>query len=201
MKKLIVGMDNGTTASWAAINQDGKLVEFKHMPTFQLDKWTKPKKNKKGKEVNGHITVIDIKELKEDLELLLSVEDTKPEDTLVYIERPAVGFSGWSVWTSLSGIAAWVAVQYVLLDLGIKYFTIDSKEWQDNMIPQALKTKSPSKSNGKTKMKAGERNKALKIASDELALNLFPDVQLKDSGDGDSICIAYNYYLKERGLL
>lgn len=200
MKKLIIGMDNGTTASWAAINQDGELKEFKHMPTFQLDKWTKPKKNKKGKETNGHITVIDIKELKEDLELLLSVEDTEAKDTVCYIERPAVGFSGWSVWTSLSGIAAWVAVQYVLLDLGIKYQTIDSKEWQDNLIPQALKTKSPSKK-GTGKKKVGERNKALKVASDELALNLFPDVELKDSGDGDSINIAYNFYLKERGQL
>lgn len=201
MKKLIIGMDNGTTASWAAINSEGKLKEFKHMPTFQLQKWTKPKKNSKGKETNGHITVIDIKDLKEDLELLLSVEDVKAEDTVCYLERPAVGFSGWSVWTSLSGIAAWVAVQYVLLDLGIEYHTIDSKEWQENLIPHALKSVPAPRTKKKGKKKAGPRNKDLKIASDELALSMYPDVKLKDSGDGDSINIAYNFYLKETGRL
>lgn len=201
MTKLIIGMDNGTTASWAAINSRGKLVEFKHMPTFKLSKWTKPKKNKNGKESNGHITVIDIKDLKEDLELLLSVEDVEAKDVKCYLERPAVGFSGWSVWTSLSGIAAWVAVQYVLLDLGIEYYTIDSKEWQENLIPHALKTTPAPRTKKKGKRKAGARNKDLKIASDELALSMFPDVELKDSGDGDSINIAYNFYLKETGKL
>ena len=193
MTKLIIGMDNGRTASWAAINNKGELREFLHMPTFKLEKWTKPKKDKKGKVTNGHITVIDIKGLKEDLELLLSVENVEPEEVKCYLERPAVGFSGWSVWTSLSGIAAWVAVQYVLLDLGIKYYTIDSKEWQENLIPQALK----SNSKGKKKGKSLERNKNLKIESDKLALSLYDNLKLKDSGDGDSVCIAYNFYLKE----
>lgn len=196
MTELIIGMDNGTTASYTAIDVDGNFLHFGHVPTFQLQKWTKPKKDKKGKLTNGHITVIDIKALKEEFTTLLYKNKITPDQVKCYLERPAVGFSGWSVWTSLSGIAAWVAVQYVLLDLGIEYFTIDSREWQENLIPQALGTSSK-KSGTKTKRKAGERNKALKIASDELALNLYPEATLKDSGDGDSICIAYNYYLKE----
>ena len=194
-------MDNGTTASWAAIDSDGKLVKFKHMPTFKLSKWTKPKTTKSGKATNGHITVIDIKELRKDLVSLLSDVGIKSKEVKCYLERPAVGFSGWSVWTSLSGIAAWVAVQYVLLDLGIEYYTIDSKEWQENLIPTALKTTPAPRTKKKGKRKAGARNKDLKIASDELALSMFPDVELKDSGDGDSINIAYNFYLKETGKL
>ena len=191
-------MDNGTTASFATINMDGKLVDFRHVPTFKLEKWTKPKKDKKGKETNGHITVIDIKVLKEQLKEIMSMNKVTSEDIKCFIERPAVGFSGWSVWTSLSGIAAWVAVQYVLLDLGIRYKTVDSKEWQENLIPQALKSTPSTKTKKTGKKKAGERNKNLKIASDELALTLYPDVKLKDSGDGDSINIAYNFYLLEK---
>lgn len=199
MTELIIGMDNGTTASYTAIDIDGNVLHFGHVPTFKIQKWTKPKKDKKGKVTNGHITVIDIKTLKSELTKILYENKIAQDQVKVYLERPAVGFSGWSVWTSLSGIAAWVAVQYVLLDLGIEYFTIDSKEWQENLIPQALGTSK--KSGTKTKRKAGERNKALKVASDELALTIYPDAKLKDSGDGDSICIAYNYYLKETGQL
>lgn len=199
MTELIIGMDNGTTASYTAIDIDGNFIYFGHVPTFKLQKWTKPKKDKKGKVTNGHITVIDIKALRAELTKILYENKIAPSQVKCYLERPAVGFSGWSVWTSLSGIAAWVAVQYVLLDLGIEYSTIDSKEWQENLIPQALQTSS--KKSAKKGKKAGERNKALKIASDELALNLYPEATLKDSGDGDSICIAYNYYLKETNKL
>ena len=39
------------------------------------------------------------------------------------------------------------------IDLGIEYFTIDSREWQENLIPQALGTSSK-KSGTKTKRKA-----------------------------------------------
>lgn len=196
MTKLIIGMDNGTSGSYAVINMDGNIVYFGHVPTFKIQKWTKPKKDKKGKSVNGHITVIDIIKLKKEFKSILKGVDSS--EVKCYLERPAVGFSGWSVWTSLSGIAAWVAVQYVLIDLGIEYFTIDSKEWQENLIPQALKLEKSKRTGGKKKL---ERNKDLKIASDNLALQLYPEAKLKDSGDGDSINIAYNFYLKESGKL
>ena len=187
-------MDNGTTASYAAINMEGKVIEFKHVPTFKIDKWTKPKK-KKGKDVKGHITVIDINALKKDFKKLFKKYELESKDVKCYLERPAVGFSGWSVWTSLSGISAWVSVQYVLLDLGIEYYTIDSKEWQSNLIPQAMGT------NATKKLKSTDRNKKLKEASDKFALEVYPEAVLRDSGDGDSINIAYNYYLKEQGML
>lgn len=183
MSKLYLGIDNGSTGSYTFLNGNGELLCFKPVPTFKLKKWTTSSKQ-------GHITVIDIESLKRELELI--IKDKNIDEIVCNIERPAVGFSGWSIWTSLSGVVAWVSVQYVLISLGIKYNTIDSKQWQKLLIPQALGKKDSKKK------KRGERNKYLKIESDKLARELFPDITLKNSGDGDSINIAYYLYLEDQ---
>lgn len=188
VKKLFIGIDNGSSGSYTIINECGELICFEHVPTFKIKKWA-TSNNKQG-----HITVIDVNTLEQMLSKYIKSIDK--ENIYCFIERPAVGFSGWSIWTSLSGIVAWVSVQYALLNLGIKYDTIDSKQWQKYLIPQALGKKDKSKP-----MKRGDRNKYLKIESDKLAKELYPDIELKNSGDGDSINIAHYLYLRESNKL
>lgn len=195
-KEYILAIDNGATGSFTILDTKGKLVAFEHVPSFQLPSWKKPKstKTKSGKKSKtvkqSHFTVIDINALQKKLvSYLNTVSNVK-----CYLERPAVGFSGWGIWTSLSGFASWVAVQYVLLALKIPYETVDSKEWQDALIPQA--TGKNNKEYLKS-LKRGERNKLLKKASDALAKEMFPEITLKELGDGDSVCMAYFFKLKE----
>lgn len=193
MAKYVLSIDNGTTGSFCIMDIKTKeVVAFVSVPTFKIDKWTKAKKDKK----TGHFTVVDVQQLKYAL-LNLPIE-INGENIKCYIERPAVGFSGWGIWTSLSGMAAWVAVQYALREFKIPYETVDSKEWQSHLIPQAMGVNNKAYMK---KLKAGERNKLLKEASDKLAKKLYPKGIYPKSGDGDSVNMAYYYCLKENNEL
>lgn len=195
-KSYILSIDNGATGSFTILDNKGKLVAFEHVPNFKVNSWKKPKakKTKTGKVSKSvkqsQFTVIDINQLQKKLVSYLgTVNDVK-----CFLERPAVGFSGWGIWTSLAGFSNWVAVQYVLMNLKIPYETVDSKEWQDALIPQATGKNNKEYLKG---LKKGERNKLLKQASDKLAKEMFPRVVLKELGDGDSLCMGYYYFLKE----
>jgi hypothetical protein len=94
--------------------------------------------------------------------------------------------------TSISAAMAWASVIYVLKRLKIPVKCLDSKSWQSALIPEALGKNN--KEYTKT-LKAGERNKLLKEASDMHAKMIYPAYKGKELGDGDSINIAY-YGLK-----
>lgn len=194
MYNYILGFDNGTTAHFALVDIDGKLIAFEKVPTYQQDSWSKPKK-KKYKTKDGYetrlfqpkFTFIDIDALK-DL-LIKIIPNTK--HTICYLERPAVNYSmGWAMQSSLSAFGAWLSVLYVLNKLNIECIIIDSKQWQNGIIPEATGKNNKEYVKG---LKKGERNKLLKKAADELAHKLFPNLKFKESGDGDSICIAEYY--------
>ena len=195
MYKYILGFDNGTTAHFTLLDISGNLISYQKVPTYQHPSWKKPKikrtKTKTGKiskkTIQSHFTFVDIKALKTSLYQMIQ----SSSDVICYIERPAVNFfMGWQIQSSLSAFGAWQAVLYVLQDLGIKYITIDSKEWQNALIPEA--TGKNNKEYLKT-LKRGERNVLLKQSADAFAKKLFPQLQFKDQGDGDSCCIAEYY--------
>ena len=192
--KYILGFDNGTTAHFTLVDITGNLLAFEKVPTYQQVSWSKPTK-RKYKTKNGYVTkpyqaqftFINIDELKKILKDLIP----NVSDTICYLERPAVNYhAGWAMQSSLSAFGAWLSVLYVLNSLGIKYVMIDSKQWQNAMIPEA--TGKNNKEYVKS-LEKGERNKLLKKAADKLAKELYSSVTLKESGDGDSICIAEYY--------
>lgn len=194
MYNYILGFDNGTTAHFTLVDITGKLIAYEKIPTYQQASWSKPTK-RKYKTKNGYVTrpyqamftFVDIDALKD----LLSKIIPDIKDTICYLERPAVNFfMGWQIQSSLSAFGAWQSVLYVLKSLGINFEMIDSKQWQNALIPEA--TGKNNKEYVKS-LKKGERNKLLKEAADKLAKELYPSVKFKESGDGDSICIAEYY--------
>ena len=194
MYNYILGFDNGTTAHFTLVDIEGNLIAYEKIPTFLQASWSKPTKRKYktkngyvSKPYQAHFTFVDIDALKE---LLLKVVPST-EHTICYLERPAVNFfMGWQIQSSLSAFGAWQSVLYVLKSLGIECIMIDSKQWQKDLIPQA--TGKNNKEYLKS-LKKGERNKLLKEAADKFAHELFPSIEFKESGDGDSICIAEYY--------
>ena len=196
MFKYILGFDNGTTAHFTLMDLQGHILAFERVPTFIQDSWSKPTKKKyktkDGYETRLHqskFTFVDIDKLKD---LLFKVIPNL-NMTICYLERPAVNYhAGWAMQSSLSAFGAWQSVLYVLKSLNIKYIIIDSKQWQNGLIPEATgkNNKEYSKS---LKRDKGERNKLLKKAADSFAKLLCPKLELKDPGDGDSVCIAEFY--------
>lgn len=190
----ILSMDNGTTGSFCILDSMGKLLTFEHIPTLKENTWRKdqkPKKSKgKKKSPVTQYTVIDIDKLQKVIRKYLVFNP----DMVAYIERPAVSFmSKFGIHTALSAFAAFVCVAYVMRKLEIPYHWVDSKEWQDYTIPEAM---AKNKEQKKKKVKSTLRNKDLKVASDSLARKLFPDIVLKESGDGDCLCMGYYFHQK-----
>ena len=189
----VLGIDNGVTGSYTLMNPQGRVVVFKHVPTYKEKKWTKPKvkKYKSGltKTTYDYVTMIDIDALQKALIMHVgTINDVK-----AFLERPAISYAAsWSMLTSISAAMSWAYVIYVLKKLKIDVSTIDSLTWQKALIPEALGKNN--KEYMKT-LKAGERNKLLKEASDMHAKSIYPAFSSKELGAGDSINIAY-YGLK-----
>lgn len=202
MINYILGVDNGTTGKYCLLDLKGNLLQFVNVPIYNHNGWSKPKKvkkiNKDGS-VTEHIkqttfNFIDVFKLKE----LWETQIPNLKEVVCYLERPAVNYNArWSLQTSLSAFASWMAVITVLRILGIEYHTIDSKEWQSVLIPEALGKNN--KEYVKKQREKGERNKLLKQHANEYAQRLYPNIKIKD---GDSICIAECFrqkYLKSIG--
>ena len=197
----IISMDNGTTGSFCILDNKGKLLTFEHIPTLKEKSWrkeeppkkkTNKRKTKKKSPVN-HYTVIDI----DKLQRTLAVYSATHSDLVAYIERPAVSFmSKFGMHTALSAFGAYICVAYVMRKLQIPYYWVDSKEWQEYTIPEAM---AKYKEQKKNKVKTTLRNKDLKVASNKLAKQLFPEVILKEDGDGDCLCMGYYFYQKLNG--
>ena len=189
----ILGIDNGITGSYTLMDPLGKVHIFKHVPTYKEKKWTKPKvkKYKSGltKTTFDYVTLIDI----DALQRALASHAGTLTDVQAFLERPAISYAAsWSMLTSISAAMSWAYVIYVLKKLKIPVTTIDSTVWQKALIPEALGKNN--KEYMKT-LKAGERNKLLKEASDMHAKMIYPAFSEKEVGAGDSINIAY-YGLK-----
>lgn len=194
----ILGIDNGITGSIALMDQNGKVIYHAPVPVYKERKWTKPKKQKlktKTKIVYDEITVIDI----DALQRMLVTFTSQTSDIHAFVERPAISYAAaWSMKTSISAAMSWAYVIYVLKKLQIPRTDLDSKEWQHQLIPEASGEKN--KEYMKT-LKAGERNKLLKEAAYDLAKTLYPKLNSKDKGAGDSICICEYGRLKLGGSI
>ena len=193
----IISMDNGTTGSFCVLDSKGKLLTFEHIPTLKEKSWKKeePKKKTKSKKKSSvsPYTVVDIDKLQKTLATYASI----CPDLVAYIERPAVSFmSKFGMHTALSAFGAYICVAYVMRKLEIPYHWIDSKEWQEYTIPEAM---AKYKEQKKKKVKSTLRNKDLKVASNALAKKLFPSVVLKEEGDGDCLCMGYYLHQKLNG--
>lgn len=115
--------------------------------------------------VKKNITRINVTALAD----LISDHVTKFDNCFALIERPMVN-PGRFVATA-SALRACEATLIVIEDLKIPYQYIDSKEWQKAMLPSGLK------------------GPALKKASKEIGLRLFPHIDLKHE-DYDGLLIA-----------
>lgn len=194
---MILSLDNGTTAHFAVLDMNGKLIAFQHVPTLKEAKWTKPKKDKRtGQLKHGHYTLIDIDKFTE----VLHSFKLDNNDTICIMERPAISYnSKWGLDTSLSAFAAWAYMVYVFKKNNITNITIaDSRAYQNYFFAEA--TGKYNKEYLKS-LKSGQRNKLLKKASDEVSVKLFPGIILKDSGDGDSLVMGEYYRRKIKGEL
>lgn len=180
----ILGIDNGVSGSFALMDPSGNIRVFSHVPTYKERKWTKPKvkKLKSGvKHTYDYITLIDIDAFQRMLVPYTSVIT----DIHCFLERPAISYAAaWSMKTSISAAMSWANVVYVLKRLQIPRTDVDSKDWQRILIPEAMGENN--KEYMKT-LKAGDRNKLLKEASDMNAKEIWPKFVGKELGDGDSI--------------
>lgn len=194
----VLGFDNGVSGSFTLMDPKGRVVMFEHVPTYKEDKWTKPKTKKlktKVKETKDKITLIDI----DALQRMLISKVGVLSDVHCFLERPAISYNAaWSMQTSISASMSWAYVIYVLKKLNIKRTDIDSRDWQKALIPEAMGENN--KDYMKT-LKAGDRNKLLKEASDMLAKQIWSKFKSKEVGAGDSVCIAQYGLLKLRGLI
>jgi len=92
------------------------------------------------------------------------------EDCTTAIERPMVNPGRFKA--TVSALRALEATLIVLEGNKIPYRFIDSKEWQKEMLP------------------AGLEGPELKEASTMVCKRIFPGVEVKKPGDGDSLLIA-----------
>ena len=185
---LFLGIDNGVSGSMTIMDATGRVLLYEHVPTYKEVKWTKPKttKTKSGKKTVKHdyITLVDI----DAMQRILVKYTSLVSDVYCFLERPAISYAAaWSMQTSISAGMSWAYVTYVLKKLKINRTDIDSKMWQKAFIPEATGEKN--KEYMKT-LKAGERNKLLKEASDMFAKSIWPGFSSKELGGGDSVCIA-----------
>ena len=125
MRKLYIGIDNGTSGSigWLGDDIDTGFVET---PQFVEQSYTKTSKN---------ISRIDRKALRE---LILKIlGEHKPYEALAILERPRVNPKQFT--TTLSAMRALEATLCVLEDIGVPFTYTDSRPWQKKLLPQGIK--------------------------------------------------------------
>jgi len=159
-RTCVVGIDNGVTGSIAVIYDDGTYT-FLKTPVIQQLSYTKKKK---------YIARINFKKMYEFFQNL----KTSNSVVLAVLERPMV--NPMRFVATLSAMRALEATQIILEANGIPYTFIDSKEWQNELLPGVK----------------GSDN--LKAESDKRARKKYPAVAFRD-GEGDSVNIT-EYALK-----
>ncbi|MFA5153308.1 MAG: hypothetical protein WC554_12160 [Clostridia bacterium] len=170
MKRCVIGIDNGVSGSICVIHDTGEVFYTK-APTFEQLSYQKEKK---------YFTRIKTSELRKWLRKNID------EATVIrcYLERPFVNPKAFNA--TLSAVRAYEATLVVIEELGIPYSTIDSQEWQKDMLPKGIinTKKSKDKKERKTQKKEAKR------AADDIARKLFPSVPIDFEGGGDGLLIA-----------
>lgn len=162
--KLYIGIDNGVSGSVGAVGNRIETQMFA-IPTFMQQNYTKEKKN---------ITRIDTPSMNRILRRLMRQQGNS--NVLAVMERPMVNPGRFAA--TQSALRALEATLIVLENLKIPYMYVDSRQWQDGLLP----------SFGKKKIDST----VLKLESRDIGLRLFPTAQdeIKKQKDADGLLIA-----------
>lgn len=121
MRKIYIGIDNGTTGTIGIVG-DGILPQLHHTPIKKEQDYTKSKKQVTRLDCIGLRTILD---------------QFNHNDICVVMERPMINPTRWTA--SMSAIRCLEATLIMLEVLGISHQFIDSKEWQREMLPKGIK--------------------------------------------------------------
>jgi hypothetical protein len=157
MDRVIIGWDNGCTGSISILSKDLGICEFFETPKKTEQSYTKKKQN---------ISRIDHTTLRD---LLFPYAG----NAIAIVERPLVNPGMFKA--TISGVRALEATLVVLEELGIAIQYIDSKQWQQSLLPKGIK--------GSTE---------LKKASRDIGCRLFPQHEklIKKHKDADGLLIG-----------
>lgn len=155
---IILGIDNGPTGSIGVIEFSDyqKQVEFHHVPTMEYLNYQKSKA-KFIKRLDHRLFKVFLEGMK-----------NRSKDIHLVMERP---FTGKFLNAVVTGIRFFEAMIICLEELSVGYEVIDSKEWQQIMLPNC-------------------KPKQTKKVSLEVAKKLYPNIQLAGFDDADGLLIA-----------
>lgn len=168
---MILGLDNGTTGTYALLADNGKCLAFGLTPTLKTLSYTKTKQ---------YITHVDVPAFAALLKPLLL-----PAETLhVVIERPMVNPTRFK--QSMSGVRADEAFYIMCVNfLQCAYQHTDSKEWQKTMLPHGMQ---------KDELKRASKDVAIRMFPQYTKI-------ITEHKDGDALLIAEYYRRKLVGGL
>ena len=162
-----IGVDNGVTGSISILNERGKVLYYEKIPVFKELNYTK---------TTQYLNRVDTVKLFEIFE-----KHVGGHECMAYIERPMINPSRWKA--SVSAIRCLEATLIVLNNMEIPHQYIDSKEWQEALLPIRKKPKKKTKKKKKGK-KQEDASKELKEAGVHVAKRLFPKIDCKKDADG-----------------
>lgn len=166
MKRLVIGIDNGTSGTLGIIGgPQGPL--FENIPCKQY------LMGKGGR----NVARIDHDKLKAIIASYIVDANTPPWDAHAYIERPFTGGPAM-IQTMLAARAACEATIIVCEQLEIGHTIIDSRDWQKPILGERVKGSA-----------------ALKAASAVKGCQLYPQFRkcIDAHGDADGLLIAHRY--------
>lgn len=173
--KYYIGIDNGVTGSICILDENGTCLDYFPTPVQKTLNYTKAKE---------YINRVVVRTLASKLE-------PYAKHATVLLERPLVNPGRWKA--TVSALRCDEATRGVLEALGAKLIYVDSKEWQQPMLPNRKAV--PRLPNGASNIKKtirkhkvaafGKETKELSLMAAE---RLFPAVTFKK--DGDAALIA-----------
>lgn len=155
--RTFIGIDNGVTGGISFINEIEQLIFHEKTPTKRCLNYTKKK---------AFINRIDFDKLKEILGFA-------GPNSFCMIERPMVNPGRFAA--TISAMRCMEATEIVLEQLQIPYQFIDSKEWQNKLLPSGLK------------------KEELKVASKDVSKRLYPKEKIVNPD-----CILIALYCKRK---
>ena len=168
--KYYIGIDNGVTGSVCVVDEHGTCLEYWPTPVEKTLNYTK---------VKEYITRVKGEVLGKKLRPYAATGT-------VVIERPLVNPGRWKA--TVSALRCDEATRIILEVLGFKFIYVDSKEWQDAMLPKrkaaprATKTMTDDQKAAQQAAAALFKNET-KNLSLMVAQQLFPKITFKKDGD------------------
>jgi len=179
MSDIIVGIDNGVSGTISILGKDEP--RFFKTPFKEEQDFTKTSKIVKRLDAPAFKSI------------LIDYALSPGKRTLVIMERPFINPKMFT--TSICAARCWEAQLCMLEVLDIPRVFKDSKEWQKAMLP-AISEKPKKEMDKAARAKYNrDRKKALKIASRDRGIQLFPELEelIMAHEDADSLLMAEFY--------